>query len=140
MEVSRIAKKEMTFERIETAKRIREIRRKAGLTQEKMAELLEISLSAYKKIESAENQISIDGLRRLEGELKASADYILFGERQGAEGMWETLLNCEEYDKLRILVRLVNYFSKRKSGGYITVEEQTDYSDKLLNVLREMDL
>ncbi len=138
--MSRVARKGMTTERVETAGRIREVRLKAGLTQEKMAELLEISLSAYKKIESAENQISIDGLRKLEKELRASADYVLFGEQEGIESLWETLLNSEEYDKLRILIRLVNYFSRNKSSGYITVEEQTDYGDKLLNVLREMDL
>ena len=138
--MSRVARKGMTSERAETAGRIREVRLKAGLTQEKMAELLEISLSAYKKIESAENQISIDGLRKLEKELQASADYVLFGEQEGIEGIWETLLNSEEYDKLRILIRLVNYFSRKKSSKYLTVEEQTDYGDKLLNVLREMDL
>lgn len=138
--MSKIARKEMTGERVETARRIREVRHKAGLTQEKMSEVLEISLSAYKKIESAENQISIDGLRKLEKELKVSSDYILYGERQGVESIWEELLNCEEYDKLRIFVRLINHFSRRERGGYITVEEQTDYSDKLMNVLREMEL
>ena len=138
--MSRVARREMTGVRAETARRIREVRLKAGLTQEKMSEILEISLSAYKKIESAENQISIDGLRKLEKELKVSSDYVLYGRREGVESIWEALLNCEEYDKLRIFVRLINHFSRKKSSGYITVEEQTDYSDKLMNVLREMDL
>lgn len=138
--MSRVARKEMTGERSETAGRIREARLKAGLTQEKMSEILEISLSAYKKIESAENQISIDGLRKLERELKVSSDYVLYGKRHGVESIWEELVNCEEYDKLRILVRLINYFSRKKSSTYATIEEQTDYGDKLLNVLREMDL
>ena len=89
--MSRVARKGMTTERVETAGRIREVRLKAGLTQEKMAELLEISLSAYKKIESAENQISIDGLRKLEKELRASADYVLFGEQEGIEGKRRTI-------------------------------------------------
>ena len=134
-----MVKKNMAPERLETAKRVRTIRKSAGLTQEKMAEILEISLSAYKKIESGENQISLEGLRKLHSELKISADYVLFDKHKDLEGIWEMILNCEEYDKLRLLVRLVNYFAKTKSNGYYTQEEQTDYSDKLLNVLREMD-
>lgn len=57
--------KEFIKDKLDTAVRIRQIRENAGLTQEAFAEILGISLSGYKKIENAENQISLNGLRRL---------------------------------------------------------------------------
>ena len=135
-----MGKKELTPERYEMAKRVRVIRKSVGLTQEKMSEILEISLSAYKKIESGENQISLEGLRKLQSELKISADYVLFGKHKDLDNIWEMVLNCDEYDKLRMLMRLINYFTKARNERYADEEEQTGYSDKIMNELREMDL
>ena len=50
----------------EIAARLREIRSGLGMTKEQFSEILELSVSAYKKIESGENQISIECLRKLE--------------------------------------------------------------------------
>ena len=46
-------------QRIQSAYRLRQIRESASLTQEQFAETLGISVSAYKKVESGENHISM---------------------------------------------------------------------------------
>lgn len=124
----------------EIAARLREIRKNSGLTQEKFAEILELSLSAYKKIESAENQISIDSLRKIEEQLKVSSDYVLFGKREDVDKIWKAILNSSECDKMVTLFRLLNYFTAVKETRYVTQEEQSIYDERFLKLLKEMDI
>lgn len=98
------------MEKLEVAKRLREVRTNLGITQQKFAEILDISLSAYKKMESAENCISINSFRILKKELGVSVDYILFGEQPDLAGLWKKIVNCTEKDKLFLLLQLYNYF------------------------------
>ena len=131
---------ENTSQKQAIASRLREIRKNSGLTQEKFAEILELSLSAYKKIESAENQISIESLRKIHEQLKVSSDYVLFGKKEDVDEVWKLLLNCSEQDKLYLLLRLYTYFTKFKESKYTLQEEQTIYDEQLLNFLKEMDI
>lgn len=135
-----MGKSEVAPERLEAAARLRQIRTGAGLTQEKLAEILEISVSAYKKIESAENQISIEGIRRLQRELNVSSDYLLFGRHESVEDVWRMIVNCSENDKMLLMLRLISYFSKAKEAKYCVREEQTGYDGEILSILREMDI
>ena len=50
-----MSKKDTLGERLQSACRSRQIRENAKLTQEQFAEILGISVSAYKKVESGEN-------------------------------------------------------------------------------------
>jgi len=50
-----MSKKDTLGERLQSACRLRQIRENAKLTQEQFAEILGISVSAYKKVESGEN-------------------------------------------------------------------------------------
>ena len=125
-------------EKLEAAARLRQIRMNTGLTQEKFAELMEISLSAYKKIESAENQISIKGLRKLEKKLKVSSDYVLFGKTENADDVWEMILNCSEYDRMILLIRLIQYYVRVKGKQDPEAEEQKDYDEEMLKILKEI--
>ena len=77
-----MSKKDTVVERMQSAFRLRQIRENAGLTQEQFSEILEISLSAYKKVESGENQVSLSSLRKLYKEMSVSVDFILFGKNQ----------------------------------------------------------
>lgn len=125
-----------TMEKRESAMRLRQLRIEAGLTQEKMAERLALSVSAYKKIEAAENQISIAVLRKLEREFKVSCDYILFGKEQDSNETWKMVLNCSEEDKLVLLLRLFQYFSQMKKRQYDVQEDPP--IDKLQQLFDEM--
>ncbi len=102
----------------EVAERLRKVREGAGYTQERFAEVLDISLSAYKKIESADNQITLDGLRKINKKFNVSADYLLFGDTQNPNEAWKMILNCTDHDKMLLLLRLFSYFSEAKGEVY----------------------
>lgn len=127
-------------DKLEMAERLKQIRKGSGLTQERLAEILDISLSAYKKIESGENQISIEGLRRLGKEMDVSSDFVIFGKNETLDEAWKTIVNCTESDKMRLMLRLVMYFQKTKEVRYCVREEQTGYDAEITNVLKEMDI
>ena len=133
-------KGETTIQKQEVATRLREIRMNSGYTQERFAEIIDISLSAYKKLESAENQISIDCLRKIERQLKVSADYVLFGEHRDREEVWKAILNCSEQDKLYLLFRLANYFTKLSKGKFLTQDVQAIFDKEFLEILKEMEV
>lgn len=122
------------------AERVREIRNKVGMTQEQFSEKLELSLSAYKKIESAQNNLSLENVCKLEAAFNVSADYILSGEKSNAEEIWKKLLNSAEEDKLKILLYLINYFGKAKDGKLLTTEEQQEVDEVIWGIIRTIDL
>lgn len=124
-------KKDFLAERLELAKRLREIRMDMDYTQEKFAEILGISLTAYKKIESAENQITVNGLRILERELNISADYLIFGKPSDFNETWKLVQNCSENDKMHMFLRLYSYFSHGKNEKYLNKDYLTEIDEKI---------
>ena len=58
-------------------KRLRATRMKCHLTQQTMADKLEISLNAYQKYEQAERSPSLDCLVKIADILDVSTDYLL---------------------------------------------------------------
>lgn len=58
-------------------KRLRELRMKNKLTQQNMADKLQISLNAYQKYEQAERCPSLDCLVNIANILDVSVDYLL---------------------------------------------------------------
>ncbi len=109
-------------ERHALGNRICEARKQLGYTQEKFAEIFGISLTAYKKWENAEHQISLDGLRILHKKFHISIDYLLFGEKKTFERVWEDVQNSSEEDKMRLVMQLIIYFCKIKGEKYISNE------------------
>lgn len=73
-------KKEITHNDLEKAKRLRNVRNSHHLTQEKMAERLDIAYTVYQRMESGRNNITLTHLSKLKREFHVSSDYILFGE------------------------------------------------------------
>lgn len=131
-----MGKKNVGKERTELAARLRQVRISLGYTQEKFAEVLGISLTAYKKIESAENQITIDGLRILNRELNVSADYLLFGKHSNSEKTWENIQNCSENDKLMLMLRLFMYFSEIKDEKFLSNKVLNELDEKILKYIK----
>lgn len=132
--------KDKRKDRMELANRIHQLRLDCGNTQEQFAEILEISVSALKKIESGVNQISIDGLRRLENKLHVSSDYILFGKKTDAKKMWTDILNCTEDDKFFIMMRLIYYFTKVKNTTFCDSKTQKQYDMQILDFMNQTDI
>ena len=133
-------KKDNVAQKKEIASRVQEIRNKTGMTQEQLSEKLELSLSAYKKIESAENYISLDSLCKLEEYFGVSTDYILCGKRSDVDETWKMILNCSEMGKMKIMYHLWHYFGVEQKGTFSTKEEQMKVDEIILATLRKIDL
>lgn len=104
--------------RVEGAKRLRAIRQSREMSQERFAEMLNISVSAYKKIESGENNISIANLHILHETLGISADYLLFGDSSDFDQIWTQISRSPETVKLKLLLRMLHYFGDAQDDAY----------------------
>ena len=75
--------------------RIRQLRLKSGLTQEKIAETLDIDRSFYSRIESGKKGCSIDLLIQFSELYHVSLDYLVLGRYGG------TTSNCNDNAQLK---------------------------------------
>lgn len=133
-----MGKSDTLGERMQSACRLRQIRENAGLTQEQFAEVLGISVSAYKKVESGENQVSLSSLRNLYNEMRVSADYVLFGKKQDLDEVWKAVLNCSEADKMLMFVRLLVYFTEMKKEVFPFKEEYSKEEEEILRLMKKL--
>ena len=133
-----MAKQELPAEKREIAERMRKIRERAGATQEQFAEMMGISVSALKKIESGENQVSVACLKRLNEGMNVSADWVLFDKTNDAEEVWESIENCSEEDKMFLMLRLLHYFTGVKKTAMVDKSEQGQVSDDIKRFLDSM--
>lgn len=131
-------KKELTKELKEQIFRVRKIREDLGYSQEQFAQILGISISAYKKIEACERQISLANLKKLYEELNVSTDYILFGDKERIDDIWTGILNCSEADKLILLLRLLHYFVTVKSEVFPIKGEQLNNIEDVVHFIDSM--
>lgn len=69
----------MGGENMNIADRLKELRKKAGYSQEQLAEMLDVSRQAVSKWESAQGNPDIENLVKLTEIYHVSADYILIG-------------------------------------------------------------
>lgn len=133
-----MSKSDTLGERMQSACRLRQIRENAGLTQEQFAEVLGISVSAYKKVESGENQVSLSSLRNLYNEMQVSADYVLFGKKQDMNEVWKSILNCTEEDKMFMFMRLLVYFTEVKKETFPRKDEYSKEEEEILNLMKRL--
>ena len=93
----------MKYDTKESGKRIQRLREKTGLTQEQAAEQLNITLSAYGKIENGMRSVSITVLVLLSEFYNVSTDYILFG-RDTAEIQKRIRVILEQVHELESMI------------------------------------
>lgn len=106
---------ELSFDdRMRSADRLRSYRKAKGWTQEEFAHRLGLSLQGYKMVERGTNNVSVSLLRKLHDEAAVSADYILYGERDGSEHVWKSIQDMEDSDKMDIMLKLLLYFCYEK--------------------------
>lgn len=98
--------------------RIKAVRMLLGLTQKQFAEALGMSREGYQKLERGENNISTDVLEKLNHVYGISADYLLYGEFQNEEKVWNMVRNCSETAKMDIMIRLIAYFTTSRKVMY----------------------
>lgn len=88
--------------------RLRSRRNSLGMTQEYVANQIDISLRFYQMIERGEKNVSVDTLIRLSKALSISADYLLFGAPSESFGnpiteIYERLTSEQREDATNIL-------------------------------------
>lgn len=105
-------KKKITNEDLEKAKRLRNVRISNHLTQERMAEKLDIAYSVYQRIESGRNNITISHLTKIRKEFGVSADYILFGDVNDEKHFEYEFEGMSENTQFMMLMRLIAHVSK----------------------------
>jgi transcriptional regulator with XRE-family HTH domain len=125
-------------ERIESALRLRQVRESANLSQEEFAEILGISVSAYKKVERGENHVSLACLKKLYVAMNVSTDYILYGDKEKLEDTWRMILNCSEQDKMFLFLKLLSYFTKSKSFVFPSPNSQLQDEKDIMQCLRKL--
>lgn len=116
------------------ADRLRKFRISLGLTQERMAEELGISESLYKGTERKKMPISRKTADAIESKFGVSADYFYFGTLREGQDVWTQVLECDDYDKFKIFMRLLNYFSAQ--GCFEMKEENID---KMIEMVLDND-
>lgn len=100
-------KKEITHNDLEKAKRLRNVRNSHHLTQEKMAERLDIAYTVYQRIESGRNNITLTHLSKLKREFQVSSDYILYGEVNDARHWEFEFEGMTQNEQFGIMIRLL---------------------------------
>lgn len=133
-----MAEKSTSMNKRQIAGRIKTIRENAGYTQEQFSEILGISVSALKKIESGENQVSVSCLQKLNEGMNVSADWVLFGKTTDIEALWRNIENSSEEDKMFVMLRLIYYFTKMKKIIYREKGEQETVNDEIIDFLRSL--
>ena len=93
--------------------RMKSKRLQLGYTQEKVAELTDISFSTYSKIENAIQSPSLDTLIRISIVLDISMDYLIFGKKKKKKDIDNisdiiTLLQNADFKQVRYAYELLS--------------------------------
>ena len=102
-------------ERIQLGDRLRQQRRRLGLTRQAFAKLADLSPGYYGQLESGTSQMSLDTLRKLAKTSRLSTDYLLFGQLDGTEElpMLQTILSHCSARELDLAERVLQLFLLR---------------------------
>ncbi len=96
-----------------SVERIKKLRKSYGYTQERMAEEIGVSVSLYKGIEAGKCAVSRRTADAIERKFGVSADYIFCGTLRDDTELWNRIYECDDTGKMKILFRLLNYFSSQ---------------------------
>ncbi len=121
--------------KVDTGKRLKKLRESLGYTQEKMAEVLEVSVTLYKKMEKGSYNISVKTLRRLKEKFNVSIDYIMFGEQISFNHIWMLMQSSQNSVKLKLLLRLLAYFQKDCRECFVEKKQDEVYMEYFIEIL-----
>ncbi|MBR3645200.1 MAG: helix-turn-helix transcriptional regulator [Lachnospiraceae bacterium] len=96
------------------AEKLRMFRKSIGLTQEAMAEKLNVSVSTYKAYELRRGIPKADVLVRLSSMANKPINYFMCEQNGEVEQCWSDIMNCSDINKLELMVRLIHYFGYDK--------------------------
>ena len=99
----------------EIGQRIRDRRVSMHMTQEKAAELLDISLTHYKNIERGRTAMSLDMLMKVCGRFSLDQTYVLTGKTIGVNPILEMYESLPQ-EKQQLFDRAMYYLSRLLEG------------------------
>ncbi|MDE6388776.1 MAG: helix-turn-helix domain-containing protein [Lachnospiraceae bacterium] len=123
------------YSKKEVGNRLRDIRCKLDLTQEQFAEILDISPQLYKKMESGENNISLNTLKKMKTKLNFSTDYLLFGEKEELAEIWNKTLALQDMEKEILLIKLFCDISM--NGNHMETKETAEKYNMIFQKIKE---
>ncbi len=123
------------YSKKEVGKRLKDIRCKMNLTQERFAEMLDISTQLYKKMESGENNISLSTLQKMKTKLNFSTDYLLFGEKEEFVEVWNRTLTLHDMEKELLLLKL--FCEVSLNSNHIESKETADRYNLIFQKIKE---
>lgn len=132
-----VGRKVIDEEQKEAGRRLKKIRLGLGYTQEQFAEILEVSVSTYKKMENGESGITVKRLRLLNSRLGVSVDHLLFGDKRDFSGTWMEVQNLGENDKLFMFLRLRDYL-KEKCADMSARQEELETADEQIQEIMKL--
>ena len=96
-------------ENIEIGIRLREIRINLGLSQAKMAEMMDVTDDHYRKLESGNTGLTIGKLRLLYEKLQIEPTYLITGKQSVEFDLEKYLANCTKEQKNALFARSLEY-------------------------------
>jgi len=95
-------------------KRIEEIREREGLTQEAIAELMDLSLAQYKRFTCYEARVSVEAIHNLAMKYPLDSDYVIFGKHKGKYTVINSLVSESWEEKAKYFDELASFFRDRQ--------------------------
>lgn len=95
---------------VEIGERLRQQRRKMGITQEEAAELLGISSTYYGEIERGNRKLSIQRVLTVYEKMGLEPTYLLTGEQLSGREIYEIFRDCPK-EKEAVLEQVLRYLS-----------------------------
>jgi transcriptional regulator with XRE-family HTH domain len=106
--------------------RIKNCRKHIGYTQEQFAEIIELSVSSYTKIENAFQKPALDTLVKIAEKMNVSLDYLVFGGEQNnpnEQDVANTVLEFAQVDAIIHVREFLNKIIKIKKQGKTEVRD-----------------
>ncbi len=130
---------DMIMVKRETGNRLKKLREELGYTQEKFAELLDVSVTLYKKMEYGSYNISVRTMRRLKEITSISVDYLMFGEQKEFDDIWLLLQSAENSTKMKTLLRLIAYFGVDSIECHTGKKQEEEYAEFLDEWMKKIE-
>lgn len=103
-------KKEEKMLNLEIGGRLKEFRKNGKYTQEQFAEVLEVNVEHYRKLENGKYALSLKKLETLSKKYNLSLDYLITGTKDSREFNVEAYLaNCDRDQRNDFIERVLIY-------------------------------
>lgn len=120
-----------SFDSGSLGRRIKKLREEKGITQEQLAEMLSIGTNMVSCYERGVHVPSNRIIALMCKYFSVSSDYLLYGVSESAEDILEMIKRTSDAEKMRVLFRLLFYFTQGKSHSLSVNADLTEIKEML---------